>query len=305
MPPLQQPIKSVCFCGGKHIGNPLGCFCGAPPPARQDGMGAAPTPHWSVQVGCLHLHNSCHWHGMQAPSEAFLQDFVKTKSYEVSFSHNILLTQSLPKLAFFLYYKGTLANCQSDQTSIKDYKQTDHSTSKQSPLQRRSKIFTYPWWIMNHFTLTECLRKIFNVRTHRISFTLPVTQVGGHRNKPSHSTAALWGAPGTRAESSGTPPNHSPRISSLHFYSSHGSLARNGFELSPQGFQELESANPLGTFNSPSSVLLPLGIQMFRCSTFLISSLESAYVCSFKPACSSADQPCPTFQIKLFPNKAK
>lgn len=162
-------------------------------------MGAAPTPHWSVQVGCLHLHNSCHWHGMQAPSEAFLQDFVKTKSYEVSFSHNILLTQSLPKLAFFLYYKGTLANCQSDQTSIKDYKQTDHSTSKQSPLQRRSKIFTYPWWIMNHFTLTECLRKIFNVRTHRISFTLPVTQVGGHRNKPSHSTAALWGAPGTRA----------------------------------------------------------------------------------------------------------
>lgn len=59
---------------------------------------------------------------------------------------------------------------------------------------------------MNHFTLTECLRKIFNVRTHRIGFTLAVTEVGGQRNKPSHSTAELWGAPGTRAESGGTSP---------------------------------------------------------------------------------------------------
>lgn len=59
---------------------------------------------------------------------------------------------------------------------------------------------------MNHFTLTECLRKIFNVRTHLIGFTLPVTETGGHRNKPSHSTTELWGAPGTRAESGGTSP---------------------------------------------------------------------------------------------------
>lgn len=79
---------------------PTGLLCGAPPPAVQDGMEAAPTPHWSVQVGHPHPHNNCHWYGMQAPLEAFLQDFMKTKSYVLSFSHNVLLTQVVPELAF-------------------------------------------------------------------------------------------------------------------------------------------------------------------------------------------------------------
>lgn len=60
--------------------------------------------------------------------------------------------------------------------------------------EHRSKAFTYPWWIINCFTLAECFLKIFNIKIQYISFIIPTIQTVKDWSKTFRVNQFLWQA---------------------------------------------------------------------------------------------------------------